>query len=131
MKCCGADQRTPFCAFCGKEMVPVPPPVGDGALVPIYGYARASRDTQVMSPEMQEDLIRKKASTIENGVFIHCRRDCGVSARVTRWNDPQRRPEFGKLMREMQPGCHLIVWRLNRLERSMFGVRMPPRVPPL
>ena len=87
----------------------------------VFGYARASRNHQLKSPEVQEELIRQKAETIE-GQWVRCRTDAATSATKTRWNDPLRRPELGKLMRELEPGDHLIIWRLDRLERSPFGM---------
>lgn len=87
----------------------------------IYGYARASRNHQVKSPEMQRDMILEKAKTIE-ARWVRCRTDAATSATETRWDDPKRRPEFGKLMRELEPGDHLILWRMDRLERNPFGM---------
>lgn len=87
----------------------------------VFGYARASRNHQVKSPEVQQELIFEKAKTIE-ARWVHCRTDAAASATETRWNDPDRRPELGKLMRELEPGDHLVIWRLDRLERSPFGM---------
>ena len=83
-----------------------------------YGYCRASRNHQVKSPEMQRDMILEKAKTIE-ARWVRCRTDAATSATEVRWNE---RPEFSKLMRELEPGDHLILWRMDRLERRPVGM---------
>jgi DNA invertase Pin-like site-specific DNA recombinase len=85
----------------------------------VWGYARASTSDQVMSPEKQLDLITAKGQKIEGAKWARCRVDVR-SATKSRWNDRKRRPEFGKLMDQMEQGDHLILWRLDRLERRMF-----------
>lgn len=85
----------------------------------VWGYARASTSDQVMSPERQVDLVTAKGQTIKGAQWIRCRVDI-ASATKCRWNDRQRRPEFCKLMDQMEQGDHLVLWRLDRLERKMF-----------
>lgn len=84
-----------------------------------WGYARASTSEQVMSPERQVDLITVKGQNIEGVQWVRCRVDI-KSASKSRWDDRKKRPEFCKLMDDMEQGDHLIVWRLDRLERKMF-----------
>ena len=84
----------------------------------IYGYARASSNRQVKSPEVQRSLIEEKAKTIQ-GDWVHSRTDAATSATEIRWN---KRSEYRKLMDEMEPGDHLIVWRFDRIERSPFAM---------
>lgn len=85
----------------------------------IWGYARASRNHQVKSPEVQLSLIEEKAKTIQGAQWARCRTDAATSATEIRWNE---RPEFVKLMNEMEPGDHLVIWRFDRLERSPFAM---------
>lgn len=86
----------------------------------IYGYGRMSTSKQVESPESQRRMIEVKAATLADVAdWRYTRCDEATSAYKTRWNE---RPEFRKLMDELQPGDHLIVWRLDRLERSMWGM---------
>ena len=80
---------------------------------------------QVASPKRQQDMILARAEIIqaETGAqWGGCRTDEGTSATKIRWNDRKKRPELNKLLDAMEPGDHLILWRLDRLERSMFGM---------
>jgi DNA invertase Pin-like site-specific DNA recombinase len=122
MKCCGTEQDTPYCAWCGTTLRKPAAQLESNGQATIYGYARASRSSQIKSTDVQEELILAKATTIPDATWVHCRVDRATSATTTRWNDPQRRPEFSKLMRELHAGDHLVIWRMDRLERSMFGM---------
>lgn len=88
----------------------------------IYGYARASdARAQILSPERQQSQITDRAKKLEaetGATMAHIRTD-EESARHVRFD---KRPELVKLMREMQNGDHLIVWRLDRFDRSMSGI---------
>ena len=122
MKCCGTDQDTPCCAWCGTTLRKPAAQAESNGQASIYGYARASRSSQIKSTDVQEELIEAKAVTIADAQWVHSRVDRATSATSTRWNDAQRRPEFHKLMRELHAGDHLVIWRMDRLERSMFGM---------
>ena len=88
----------------------------------IYGYARASdARLQVLSPERQQSQIADRAKKLEEetgAILAHIRTD-KASARHVRFD---KRPELVKLMREIERGDHLIVWRLDRFDRSMSGI---------
>ncbi len=75
----------------------------------IWGYARASdARLQVLSPERQQSQIADRAKKLaeETGATMaHIRTD-KESARRVRFDE---RPEFVKLMKEMQNGDHLTV----------------------
>ena len=83
----------------------------------VFGYARASSDRQEDSVPMQEELIRKKAEQM-GGRLVRTWVDDDVSATDVRWSE---RRGFTGLMGDLQPGDHLIVTRLDRLERSPLG----------
>jgi DNA invertase Pin-like site-specific DNA recombinase len=122
MKCCGSEQDTPYCGWCGTVLRKPAAQAESNGQASVYGYARASRSSQIKSTDVQEELIEAKAVTIPDAQWVHCRVDRGISATKIRWNDAQRRPEFSKLMRELHAGDHLVIWRMDRLERSMFGM---------
>lgn len=89
----------------------------------IYGYARASSDSQVISPKMQSEDITKLALTINPRIIEDLRKwlrtyvfiDAGKSADSIPYD---QRPEFVKMMNAIQPGDHLIVWRWDRIDRG-------------
>ena len=66
---------------------------------------------------MQESLVRKRAAEL-GGRFVQTWADEFVSATDVRWAELV---EFQKLMGEIQPGDHLIVWRLDPLDGSPLG----------
>ena len=85
----------------------------------IYGYARVSTDEQVASNDTQTSLILKRAQEIavqENCSVGPCL--CEIESAVK--TSHEDRPVFQRLMKLMLPGDHLVVWHLNRLERSLF-----------
>lgn len=88
----------------------------------IYGYARASdARAQILSPERQQSQITDRAKKLEaeTGATLAYIRTDRDSARHVRFD---KRPELIKLMREIEKGDHLIVWRLDRFDRSMAGI---------
>jgi DNA invertase Pin-like site-specific DNA recombinase len=87
-----------------------------------YGYARASdRYAQILSPERQEAQIQERAGQIQQqtGAELARIRVDKVSGSKVRYN---KRQEFRKLMQELQKGDHLIIWRLDRLDRGWTGL---------
>jgi len=71
------------------------------------GYARVSTEDQ--SLDLQIDALRKAGCA-------EIYEDHGVSGVAV------DRPAFAKIMRALQPGDELVVWRLDRLARSMFDL---------
>jgi len=88
----------------------------------IYGYCRASdARVQILSPERQEAQITERAKLIERdegATFAKIRTDRASATRI-RWD---KRLEFRKLMRELEKDDHLIIWRLDRLDRTNLGM---------
>lgn len=84
----------------------------------IWGYVRMSTKAQEKSPEVQADLIRKFAQSLD-GTFVGCRLDEAVSASKVMF---EQRDEAHKLMNDMRPGDHLVVYRLDRLGRSLIDM---------
>jgi DNA invertase Pin-like site-specific DNA recombinase len=86
----------------------------------IYGYARVSTREQAISPTVQAERIEAKATELAAAgelEFACCCTDDGFSANKVAFED---RPGYSELLREMQPGDHLIVWRLDRIDRNPF-----------
>jgi len=83
-----------------------------------YGYCRVSTGEQVRSCDIQSDLIRERAERLEDVVWGGNYAET-TSARKVRYLD---REVFPQIMRALRPGDYLLVWRLDRLERSMFGM---------
>ena len=71
-----------------------------------YGYARVSTDDQ--NPALQLAAL-KKAECRETEVF----KDEGLSGATT------KRPALQRCLKALQPGDTLIVWKLDRLGRSL------------
>jgi len=69
-----------------------------------YGYARVSTDDQ--TPALQEDALAKAGC---EKVFI----DHGVSGVAI------ARPQLDRLLKKLQAGDVLVVWKLDRLGRSL------------
>lgn len=81
-----------------------------------YGLVRASTMKQDKSPEMQARDIAQLASTLD-AEFMGCiDPDRGVSATKVRLF---KRPAMRKLEAIVQPGDHLIIWRFDRMVRSI------------
>jgi len=77
-----------------------------------------STNKQEKSPDIQANLIRKYAGTLD-GFFAGCRLDAATSGRKTKFLD---RKEARKLMRDMLPGDHLIIWKIDRLGRNTIDI---------
>ena len=84
----------------------------------IFGYAHATSYRRDQGATVQEEMILAKAKTLE-GQWVRCHRDEQTSATDICWSE---RPEFQKLMHQLEPGDHLIIWRLDRLDRSPLGM---------
>jgi DNA invertase Pin-like site-specific DNA recombinase len=69
-----------------------------------YGYARVSTDDQ--TTDLQEDALLKAGCEI---IFY----EQGVSG------SKRSRPELDRLLTTLQPGDTVVVWRLDRLGRSL------------
>lgn len=83
-----------------------------------WGYARVSCDEQIQSITTQSDMIEARAKLIPDAEWMGNFPEQESAAKV-RYHD---RPVFRDLLAKLQPGDILIVWRLDRLERSMFGM---------
>ncbi|MHC4398428.1 MAG: recombinase family protein [Planctomycetota bacterium] len=82
----------------------------------IYGYAQASDYEDVKPVEEQVEAIQRRANEIE-GTWVQCRVDRTFWASKT---PSHSRLEFRKLLDELRPGDHLIVWRLDRIDANPF-----------
>jgi DNA invertase Pin-like site-specific DNA recombinase len=89
-----------------------------GRVPRIHLYARVSTQEQVVSLESQESMLLERAKLIPNAEIAGVYKESESAARI-RWRD---RPVFRDLLSRLEPGDILIVWRLDRLERSMFGM---------
>jgi len=82
------------------------------------GYCRVSTNEQTQSLTTQADMIEARVKLIPDcewaGNFLET-----SSAASVRFRD---RPVFRDLLSQLLPGDILVVWRLDRLERSMFGM---------
>jgi DNA invertase Pin-like site-specific DNA recombinase len=81
-------------------------------------YARVSTQEQSVSLESQESMLLERAKLIPNAEIVGVYKESESAAKI-RWRD---RPVFRDLLSQLLPGDILIVWRLDRLERSMFGM---------
>lgn len=89
----------------------------------IFGYARACTGKEEKSVEMQEEMIRERAAKLEGQlVKVYC--DLVISARDIRW---EKREGFRALIDAIGPGDHLIVWRLETIERNPIAILEPMR----
>lgn len=84
----------------------------------IFGYVHAGTSGRAPTSTVQEEMILARAESLE-GRWVHCREDGDPSAADVRWS---KRPAFRELMRELEPDDHLIVWRLDRLDRTLLGM---------
>lgn len=80
-----------------------------------YGYTRASSIEQASSPGQQKTLIDEFIAK-EGGMHMGIYQELESAVKVP-WTE---RPQLQALLAVLQPGDHLVVWRLDRLERSMF-----------
>lgn len=101
--------------------------------IKIYGYARASSpkdlgtgkqkySKQEASPIRQAELIEKTARRIaedENSGLVWAR--CLMEWKSAVKFSFKERPVFKELMDLLEPGDHLVVWRLDRLGRNIFS----------
>ena len=82
-----------------------------------WGYARASTEKQDTSVPRQIADIQATAKKL--GLDLYKTRSEHASASRISFRE---RPEFAKLMEEMNPNDHLIVWRLDRLDRNFYRI---------
>lgn len=80
-----------------------------------YGYARASSLKQESSPDQQRELIERFVES-QGGTLVRVYQEHESATKVA-FDD---RPAFKELLAAMKPGDHLVVWRLDRLERKFF-----------
>jgi DNA invertase Pin-like site-specific DNA recombinase len=81
----------------------------------VYGYARRSTDGQILSLESQQGRILEKAEKVDltvDHIFSETE-----SAKEVAWTD---RPVMIELCNQLRKGDTLIVWRLDRIDRSFF-----------
>jgi DNA invertase Pin-like site-specific DNA recombinase len=82
----------------------------------IWGYARVSLEEQQSIP-MQVGNITAKCKFLEQttgGAFAGIGEEKESAVKV-RWNE---RPVLKGIIAQIQPGDHLVVWRLDRIERG-------------
>ncbi|MCX7347915.1 MAG: recombinase family protein [Alphaproteobacteria bacterium] len=83
-----------------------------------FGYPRTSTLEQVVSVQAQSDMIEARAKLIPDCEWMGNFPEQESAAKV-RYTD---RPVFRDLLARLCKGDILIIWRLDRLERSMFGM---------
>ncbi|KKL73646.1 hypothetical protein LCGC14_2072780 [marine sediment metagenome] len=98
-----------------------PPPPKPTKVPRIWGYVRMSSSKQEKSPEVQADLIRKYAATLD-GFFAGCRLDAAVSGSKETGVTFAKRKEARKLLNDMLSGDHLIIWKIDRLGRNTIDI---------
>lgn len=81
------------------------PPEFTGTL---YGYGRVSTEDQNL--DLQIDALRK-AGVPDKNIFTEKRSGKNMD-----------RPKFRKMMRMIRPGDCVVIWKLDRLGRTMLGV---------
>jgi len=81
-----------------------------------FGYTRVSTEEQV-SCAMQRDLILETCVRLSLDTPTEIIADDGVSTTYVPFRE---RPGMCKLLRLVQPGDHLVVWRLDRIERGFL-----------
>ena len=82
-----------------------------------YCYLRVSTDEQVKGCEIQADLCRTACIEQKLGEPI-VYSDDGVSTSKVKFND---RPGMRKLLSILKKDDHLVVWRLDRIERGFLS----------
>jgi len=85
----------------------------------VYGYCHEGKTRAILLPDAQRERIEAKGQAIEGAHWVHCRSDPVRFTMKSYWNNPIIRPEFAKLMRELQAGDHLVIWRLDRLDEGL------------
>lgn len=73
-----------------------------------YGYGRVSTADQ--NAELQRQSLEKAGC---DAIYVDT-----VSGGIS----PRRRPEMKKLLEKLQPGDQLVVWKLDRLSRTMVDM---------
>jgi DNA invertase Pin-like site-specific DNA recombinase len=82
----------------------------------IWGYARVSTEEQQSIP-MQVENITAKSLLLQktlDGDFQYVGEEKESAVKI-RWNE---RPVLKQILEQLQPGDHLVVWRLDRIERG-------------
>ena len=80
----------------------------------VYAYVRVSTNEQtVASLDAQEAAARKRCDSFD-GNFVCSFREVASASKIP-WD---KRPEFLRMLNTVQAGDHLIVWHLNRIDRS-------------
>ena len=89
----------------------------------IFGYARTSTDKQVLSIDAQSERIGDRARGVidenDGAEYKGCFTE-HESATATGW---EKRDQFQALLRELERGDLLIVWRLDRIDRRPLRQR--------
>lgn len=85
-----------------------------------WGYGRASKDEQVESPARQADMIRDRFAAVKAN---HPEADLmpvveeHESATAKSWKE---RPKLRWLLGQIRRGDTLLIWRMDRIDRSSF-----------
>ena len=80
-----------------------------------WGYCRVSTEEQTAaSPQVQEDMARKVCKQFD-GVFRGAFHEVASGVKI-RWHD---RVKFKEALETMEKGDHLVVWRLDRIDRDV------------
>lgn len=83
-----------------------------------FGYARASDSTQDLSPEIQAERFceRFARNDLPAPMEILSEHESAIELRYT------ERPKFREIMRVIRPDDHLIVWRMDRIDRKPLAM---------
>ena len=76
----------------------------------VVGYVRVSTDQQAISLEAQEHELKTYAMA-RQFVWLGCMVDDGTSAAKVRFLE---RPKVQEMLRQLEPGCQLLVPKLDR-----------------
>lgn len=80
-----------------------------------YGYGRASKAIQEESPARQRANLLEFAQA--EGIAFE---EIALEHESATKMPYDKRPELSRLLGKLKPGDHLVVWRLDRLDRKMF-----------